>query len=142
MSVCDKNPLLFSNQLIDYHTSAIYIYISFSCHRSPQFTTLRSFLHDRHVPGITDPLCSCGNGPEDPRHIFTACPDLVAERSQLAEQVGPIDLRGGLSDPKRAHAMAKWFLRLGRVEYYDLASRLIANHEETRRPTQERRRER
>src|SRR3954468_5538290 len=36
---------------------------------------LSAFLFHRKVPGYETPLCTCGQGPQTPEHLFTTCTD-------------------------------------------------------------------
>src|SRR5216117_4594453 len=60
---------------------------------------LRAFLHQRRVPGVLTPGCSCGDAPETPEHLLLSCRKTAGERRELPELRTSPRLRGANRRP-------------------------------------------
>ena len=86
---------------------------------------LRSFLFSRRVPGVTSPLCGCGQAPETAPHLALTCVDTTEDRLQLQTNLYPMrtmrDFIRATLDKAEAKQLVRWFLALGRLQEYRLA---------------------
>ena len=88
---------------------------------------LRDFLFKRRVPGFDSPWCVCGQGRETVRHILVFCPRERERREHLVQALGgPIDTDRMLDTPGKAGIIARWLLRSGRLDMFQLANQLIS----------------
>ena len=85
---------------------------------------LKAFLHQRRVPGILTPRCSCEEADETPQHLFVDCPETARARRELPELRTPRDFIDQVRNPRTAGALARWMLRLGRLRQFELAESL------------------
>jgi hypothetical protein len=70
-------------------------------------TGLRHFLSKAQVPGYQSEQCSCGTGPETPRHILLHCPHEAERRTVLREAQGSqLELDRLLDTPKEPYRRA------------------------------------
>jgi len=89
-------------------------------------TGLRHFLSKAGVPGYESEECSCGTGPEIPKHILLYCPHEAEPRTILREALGGhLDLRRLLDTPRGAPVSGKWMIRSGRILQFRLAGALL-----------------
>jgi hypothetical protein len=89
-------------------------------------TGLRHFLSKARVPGYESEECSCGTGPETPRHILLHCPHETERRTALREALGSqLDLSRLLDTPRGAPVASKWMIRSGRILQFQLAGALL-----------------
>ena len=71
-------------------------------------TGLRHFLSKARVPGYESGECSCGTGPETPRHVLLHCPHEEERRTVLREALGGyLDLSRLLDTPRGAPVASK-----------------------------------
>ena len=91
---------------------------------------LRAFLHQRRVPEVLTPGCSCGDAPETPEHLLLSCRRTAGERRELPELRTRRDYEAQTDDPATAASLARWMLRLGRLHQFDLAGPLRRGEEE------------
>ena len=91
---------------------------------------LRAFLHQRRVPEVLTPGCSCGDAPETPEHLLLSCRETAGERRELPELRTRRDYEAQIDDPATAGSLARWMLRLGRLHQFDLAESLRRGEEE------------
>lgn len=88
--------------------------------------SLKHFLLEARVPGILSDICECGQARETASHLAVFYPLLQSERARpVSAFQGPIDFLGAIIQKKRAKAIVRWFMRIGRLEIYRLAVRLI-----------------
>jgi hypothetical protein len=89
-------------------------------------TGLRHFLNKAQVPGYESEQCSCGTGPETPRHVLLDCPHEDERRTVLREaQGGQLDFARLLDTPKGAPLASKWMIRSGRILQFQVAGQLL-----------------
>jgi hypothetical protein len=81
---------------------------------------LKAFLYKQRVPGITSPVCLCGNGNQTAKHMLIHCADLAPARRQLFADTGTSSFEVMLSDPLKARAAAKWAIRNKILEQFRL----------------------
>ena len=87
-------------------------------------TGLRHFLSKARVPGYESEECSCGTGPETPRHILLHCPHEEERRIVLRQALGRhLDLSRLLDTPRDAPIARKWIFRSGRILRFQLERR-------------------
>ena len=90
---------------------------------------LRAFLHQRRVPEVLTPGCSCGDPPETPEHLLISCRETAGERRELPELRTRRDYEAQIDDLATAGSLARWMLRLGRPHQFDLAESLRREEE-------------
>ena len=89
-------------------------------------TGLRHFLNKAQVPEYESEQCSCGTGPETPRHVLLYCPHEEERRTVLREtQGGQLDFARLLDTPKGALSASKWMIQSGRIRQFQLAGQLL-----------------
>ncbi len=89
-------------------------------------TGLAHFLYRARVPGVESDLCSCGNGPETPRHVLIHCEKEIEQRGELRKAGGGrLDLRKLLDTPEGARVAGRWVVRSGRLPQFSLARALL-----------------
>jgi hypothetical protein len=94
-------------------------------------TGLSHFLHKARVPGHESDQCSCGTGPETPRHVLLHCPHEAERRTALKEaQGGQLDFVQLLDTPKGATLATKWMIQSGRIHQFQLAGSLLYKENE------------
>jgi len=87
---------------------------------------LKHFLLQARVPEILTDTCECGQARETASHLAVFCPLLRTQRARLVSALqGPIDFLGSISQSKKTKTIVRWFMRIGRLEMYRLAIRLI-----------------
>ena len=85
---------------------------------------LKAFLHQRRVPDVLSPRCSCEEAAQTPQHLFLDCPETERERRELPELRTLRDYEAQIRDPQTAGKLARWLLGLGRLRQFDLAESL------------------
>ena len=89
-------------------------------------TGLAYFLHKARVPGVVSGLCSCGNGPETPRHMLVHCLRESGRREDLRRACGGrVDYKQLLDTPEGARVASRWVVRSGRLHQFSLAGALL-----------------
>jgi hypothetical protein len=88
-------------------------------------TGLRHFLNKVGVPGYESEQCSCGTGPETPRHILLHCPHEERRIVLKEAQRGILDFARLLDTPNGAPLASKWMIRSGRLLQFQLAGQLL-----------------
>jgi hypothetical protein len=68
---------------------------------------LKIFFYKQRVPGITSPLCPCGNNNQTAKYILIYYADLAPARRQLFADIGTSSFEVILLDPLKARAAAK-----------------------------------
>ena len=85
---------------------------------------LKAFLHQRRVPGVLMPWCSCEEADETPQHLFVDCPETARACRKLPELRTPRDFEDQVRNSCTAGALARWMLWLGRLHQFELAESL------------------
>ena len=85
---------------------------------------LNAFLFYRKVPGYETPLCTCGQGPQTPEHLFTTCTDPQSHNLTAMSFSSVSEARVGLSSPQTASKMAKGLLQSGWLKEFQLSEKL------------------
>ena len=85
---------------------------------------LNAFLFHRKVPGYETPLCTCGQGPQTPEHLFTTCTHPQSHNLMAMSFSSVSEARAGLSSPQTASKMAKGLLQSGWLKEFQLSEKL------------------
>ena len=83
---------------------------------------LRAFLFRRGVPGIATPACPCGRGDQTAAHLLTECADEKSRAMRVMAFSTRVEVWRGLSDYKKAPAMARVLVAAG-VRSYEFLTR-------------------
>src|SRR5216117_4214374 len=68
---------------------------------------LRAFLHQRRVPEVLTPGCSCGDAPEMPEHLLLSCRRTAGKRRELPELRTRRDYEAQIDDLATAGSLAR-----------------------------------
>ena len=86
---------------------------------------LAQFLQHRKVPGVVTATCECGYGPETTKHIVVHYALVDEESRRQLRTGGFLDYNWLLNTPEGAQKLSKWLIRLGRLQQFSLASKLL-----------------
>jgi len=84
---------------------------------------LNAWLSSVGVPG-TVPRCLCGWHAQTVRHILLHCPQHATARPSLIREAGTEDLQAMLTRPASAKAAARWFIRTGLLQQFQVAANI------------------
>jgi len=82
---------------------------------------LKSYLHDRGVPGFDSPSCPCGSNRQTAKHIVIHCPLYIEGRAAMLHRAGTSDYRSILRTNKGLRAVTRWLVRSGALQQFSLA---------------------
>ena len=85
---------------------------------------LRAFLFKRGVPGITTPVCPCGQGPQTAAHLFVSCTDVRSEKMRALGYNTEKDVYHGLSHVDTAPSMARALTQSGWLPQFRVFNQL------------------
>ena len=85
---------------------------------------LKAFLFQRGVPGVTTPICPCGEGPQTPEHLFSECLDPRSTPLRAMGYTSPGRVREALSDTKTVAKVARALIQSGWLEEFRLFLKL------------------
>ena len=89
---------------------------------------LNDFLSKIGVPGI-NPACGCGWIKQDIKHILLFCPDLRDIRPNLLTESGTSDFNRILTIVQGIRAAARWMIRTGWFNSFELAREQLGKSE-------------
>ena len=74
---------------------------------------------------MLSPRCSCGGAEQTPAHLFTTCPETAAARRRFLPNLRTgRDFEAMARSKDDAGRMARWLLRLGKLQQFGLAEQL------------------
>ena len=124
------NPLFESTKAkaLDKHKDLIKVESSLLTQARTGKIGLKAFLFQRRVQEAVTPMCSCGLEEETPAHLVLKCP-IAPERHRLSTAL-PLrtgrDFIAATENPRRAAAIARWLLHIGKIGGYRVARELAA----------------
>lgn len=94
------------------------------CQARTEKIGLRAFLFKRGVPGITTPVCPCGQGPQTAAHLFVSCTDVRSEKMRALGYNTEKDVYHGLSHVDTAPSMARALTQSGWLPQFRVFNQL------------------